>query len=80
MFSLSSPFYSGLPALLTVLYWMVEVPELLKFLSGFEISFLKAFSGVRSSLPLPSVTDNIDMVDTEFHLFCLFIVKICAYS
>lgn len=80
MFSLSSPFYSGHPALQTVLHWMAEVLELLKFLSGFEISFLKAFSGVHSSLPLPSLTDNIDMVDTEFRLFCLFIVKVYAHS
>lgn len=59
VFSLLFPFYSGLPALLTVLYWMEEVPMLPKFLSGFEISVLKALSGVHSSLPCkPSLTEN----------------------
>lgn len=81
MFSLSFPFYSGLPAPLTVLYWMEEVPELPEFLSGFEILVLKALSGVHGSLPCkPSLTENIDMVDIEFHLFCLFIVKVHTYS
>lgn len=56
MFSLSFPFYLGLPALLTALHWMEEVPELPKFLSGFEMPVLKALSGVCSSLPLPSLT------------------------
>lgn len=73
MFSLSFPFYSGLPALPTALYWMEEVPKLPEFLSGFEIPVLKSSSGVHSLLPLPSLTDDIDMVDTEFCLFCLFI-------
>lgn len=74
-------FYSGLPALLTVLYLMEGVPELPKFFSGFEISVFKSLNDIQSSLPCrPFLTDNIDMVDDEFRLFRLFIVKVPTYS